>query len=411
MLPRIIALLGLLMVLGAAGGASAQVSISGEISESQKRLEEIRRERERLRHEMTRIRSRVHDLASELDNLERQVETSASLLSELEYQTGQARLRIRENTRELISTEDHLAERKAILYRRLRDIYKRGPLQTAQVLLSAESFSDLLNRYKYLFLIARHDRLLVQEVAELERQIHLRETALRASLSRLEELQTEKAREYIQLANLREQQERTLGSARSEERTTAQRIEQLEQDEKRLVALLAELERRRIEAERLAAERRRREAAAGRAVTAEPAAATLTTADLGSLAWPVEGNLLYNFGRETQPNGTVIRWNGIGIAAAAGTPVTSVEAGTVVMAGPFEGYGPTVVLSHGGGYYSLYLYLGRTSVAEGAVIAKGATVGTVGGELTPEGAHVEFQIRAPGGQAVDPLAWLRNRGR
>jgi hypothetical protein len=33
----------------------------------------------------------------------------------------------------------------------------------------------------------------------------------------------------------------------------------------------------------------------------------------------------------------------------------------------------------------------------------------VGGESTPEGAHVEFQIRTPGGEAVDPLAWLRGR--
>ncbi len=405
------AILALLALSEGADGARAQGSIASEISESQERLEEIRSERERLRREMTRIRSRVHNLASELDNLQRQVEASASLLSELEYQTSQVRLQIESNTRDLIATEDHLAERKAILYRRLRDIYKRGPLQTVQVLLSAEDFADLLNRYKYLFLIARHDRLLVQEVADLEEQIHLREVALRGSLERVERLQEERAREYIQLAELQEQQEMMLGSARTEERSTAQRIARLEQDERQLVALLAELERRRIEAERLAAERRRREEAAGRIVTAEPGEATLTTGDLGSLDWPVAGNLLYRFGRATQPNGTVIRWNGIGIGAAAGTPVEAVEAGTVVMAAPFEGYGPTVVLSHGGGYYSLYLYLGRTMVQEGASVTKGAVVGTVGGERTPEGPHVEFQIRAPGGQAVDPLGWLRDRAR
>jgi hypothetical protein len=36
-------------------------------------------------------------------------------------------------------------------------------------------------------------------------------------------------------------------------------------------------------------------------------------------------------------------------------------------------------------------------------------VGTVGGERTAEGAHMEFQIRVPGGQAVDPVTWLRRR--
>jgi murein DD-endopeptidase MepM/ murein hydrolase activator NlpD len=70
-----------------------------------------------------------------------------------------------------------------------------------------------------------------------------------------------------------------------------------------------------------------------------------------------------------------------------------------------------VVVSHGGGYYSLYLYLKQVQVQQGAVITKGQVVGTVGGEHTPEGAHIEFQIRAPGGQAVDPLTWLRGQAR
>jgi hypothetical protein len=41
-------------------------------------------------------------------------------------------------------------------------------------------------------------------------------------------------------------------------------------------------------------------------------------------------------------------------------------------------------------------------------------VGTVGGEETPEGPHIEFQIRAPNGtgapQAQDPMNWLRPGG-
>lgn len=79
------------------------------------------------------------------------------------------------------------------------------------------------------------------------------------------------------------------------------------------------------------------------------------------------------------------------------------------MAGPFEGYGPTVVLSHGGGYYSLYLYLDEIQVQEGEPVARGQVVGSVGGTRTPEGPHIEFQIRAPGGEAVDPLTWLQQR--
>jgi septal ring factor EnvC (AmiA/AmiB activator) len=86
----------------------------------------------------------------------------------------------------------------------------------------------------------------------------------------------------------------------------------------------------------------------------------------------------------------------------------------VVLAGPFEGYGPTVVLSHGEGFYTLYLYLEEIGVVEGRDVEAGQVVGTVGGADTPEGPHLEFQIRAPVGgsspQAQDPLQWLRPRG-
>ena len=92
----------------------------------------------------------------------------------------------------------------------------------------------------------------------------------------------------------------------------------------------------------------------------------------------------------------------------------AVRGGRVVLAGPFEGYGPTVILSHGNGFYTLYMYLEEIGVVEGRDVTAGQVVGTVGGADTPEGPHIEFQIRAPvdGGnpQAQDPLMWLRARG-
>ena len=92
----------------------------------------------------------------------------------------------------------------------------------------------------------------------------------------------------------------------------------------------------------------------------------------------------------------------------------AVLAGSVALAGPFEGYGPTVVLSHGDGLYTLYLYLEEIGVVQGRQVEKGQVVGTVGGRDTPEGPHIEFQIRSPATgsapQALNPLEWLKSRG-
>ena len=103
----------------------------------------------------------------------------------------------------------------------------------------------------------------------------------------------------------------------------------------------------------------------------------------------------------------------IGIAAPAGSLVKAVEAGTVELAGPLEGYGQSVVVGHGAGYYTLYLRLRSINVTAGQTVRPGQIVGTVGGENTPEGAHLEFQVRTPGPggspRPVDPLNWLRAR--
>ena len=124
--------------------------------------------------------------------------------------------------------------------------------------------------------------------------------------------------------------------------------------------------------------------------------------------------MIYRFGRDVRPNGTVLRWNGIGIAARTGEPVRAVRDGVVALAGPFGGYGLTVMLSHGDGFYTLYLYLEEIGVVEGRDVQAGQVVGTVGGGDTPEGPHIEFQIRAPlngsSPQAQDPLLWLRPSG-
>jgi septal ring factor EnvC (AmiA/AmiB activator) len=57
-----------------------------ELTESQRRLQEIRAERSQLRNELSGIRSRVHDVTSEIRNIQRQREVSAALLRELNFQ-------------------------------------------------------------------------------------------------------------------------------------------------------------------------------------------------------------------------------------------------------------------------------------------------------------------------------------
>lgn len=391
-----------LAALAPSSAGGQQTDLRKQILESQKRLEEIRVQRNQLQKEMEGAQAHVKDASSELANVEQRLSASRSVLAEVSFQSDATSKQVEETTTELLRTRERQAESRAVLARRLRDIYKMGPLHTVRVLLGATSFTDLLNRYRYLQRMATFDRTLVERVAELAASLETQNGELQQKMAQLGGLRQARLSELAQLRNVESERKVALTQFRAQATKAKSRLDELTADERRMTGLIADLDRRRIEAERRAA-----------SAPSSPSN-SLSTSDEGSLDWPLDGKLLYRFGRQRQPNGLVLRWNGIGIAAPPGTPVRAVRGGRVVLAGPFEGYGPTVVLSHGNGFYTLYLYLEDIGVVEGRDVRTGQVVGTVGGGDTPEGPHVEFQIRAPvdGGtpQAQDPLKWLKARG-
>ncbi len=375
---------------------AAQERVQQDLRNSRMRLDSIQQERQRLQGEMERLKSSVRNASRELGNIERQQNASRAALNELEHQADLLTGNVFATEAELDATQQRLRTRTNDLKLRLRTIYKRGPLHSVRVLLTAESFADLMNRYKYLHIVTLTERMMIDEVASLERNLVKQQQELTTTLARLEELRSEKEIEVSQLQRVEKQRQSTLRDFKLRETKTASRLDVLAKEQAKLTDAVAALERR------------RRENEAGAAATAN----TLNTRDLGQLNWPVEGNLVYRFGPDTKPNGIVLKNNGIGIGAAAGTPVKTVEAGVVELAGPFPGYGSAVIVSHGGGYRTLYLWLKTVRVSEGQKLTAGQIVGTVGGEQTPEGAHIEFQVRVPAGgkiEAVDPLTWLRSR--
>ena len=396
----LVVLASLILPVALPPNATAQTAdLRREIIASQRRLEQIREERSRLQRDMGPLRNRVRDAAAELANVERRLSASRSVLAEVAFQSDATSEQIRDTQRNLIRSQDQLSESQAILNRRLRDIYKLGPLHTVRVLLGARSFTDLLNRYRYLETIASFDRALVERVRGFEADLTGENADLQQRMALLGTLRRDRITEVVQLQSVETERQAALQQFRARAESTVTRLEELEDGESRMTILIEDLEEERRELEA-------RARAGGAALSAE---------DAGTLEWPLEGEVIYGFGRETQPNGTVLRWMGIGIASSTGTPVRAVRAGRVALAGPHWGYGPTVILDHGDGFYTLYLYLEDIGVVEGREVTEGQVVGTVGGAETPEGPHVEFQIRAPldGSTplAQDPLLWLRPRGR
>ena len=378
-----------------ASGLPGQQTESAEarIRAQRDELQRIRAERDALEQKMSGLQNTAHELTDEVNLLDKQHDATARMVKSLDQQLVAITDEVQTTTANLSSSEREAITKRAILQRRLIEIYKRGPLYSAEVLFSAQSVGQLVARYKYLHLLALRDKGLVHRLEDLHNKIESQHIQLVRLQSSVIENRAQKDREAARLAELEKLQTRNLVRVREDAKRTKARLAELEKSEARLNSFITSLE----------AERRR---ATGRGGTVTLSPSSIRTTDIGRLDWPVNGAFLYRFGRTVNPNNTTTRWNGIGISAPVGTAVKSVSAGTVAYAGQMGTYGSTVILEHGGGDYSVYGSLSRIDVRKGTRVIKGQAIGTVGVSDPALGAHLHFEIRR-GGPAVDPAEWLR----
>ncbi len=369
-------------------------NIDRQIRENQGRLDSIRQEREDLAAQQQRLLGQARNISLDIANLNRQQTSTRGIVNELDRQLGALNSQLDTLTLELILVEDAMAEKEAILVRRAVAIHKRGSLWAFEVLLAAESFGDLLSRYKYLYTASRQDLSLVNEITTLRNRISANRRDLVTVQDQVESQRTQRNRELVRYASLERERQRALSVTGQSEQRAAARITELEADALRLDETIAALVRARG--------------------TVRLTAATINEDDLNRLDWPIDGQLVYRFGAEPFRDGTSIARQGIGIRASEGTPVKAVRTGIVAQAGPFGTFGQIVILDHGGGYWTLYTNLSTITVGRGDLVNEGQVMARSGGANTDEGPHLGFQIRQllPDSRSsvpLDPLNWLKRR--
>ena len=115
-------------------------------------------------------------------------------------------------------------------------------------------------------------------------------------------------------------------------------------------------------------------------------------------SWPVSGRVLTDF---ASSKGT-----GINIEASEGSSVGAAENGTVIYVGSgVEGYGNLILIRHPNGYVSAYAHLKSMSVAKGAVVNPGDTIGAAGMSGSVSKPQLHFELRK-GATPVDPMPLL-----
>lgn len=377
-----------LAVVRPAPTLSQEQELDERIKGKENELQKLRREIAEQRKKIQEVERKEKSELEYLRRLEREEKLTRKLLEGLTEKEGMYQQQADKLRNDLESNEKVYEYRLDILARRLREMYKDGPREMWQELLGATDFGDLLQRYKFLTMIAENDADLVRDIREQGAEIERQEAAITEVLHEVSVSRREKQGELGRLEDNERKRKSILKDLGDSKQVYQKKIDELARSEQKMLDFIGELERRRLEQAQDWSDYGERDFPGLK----------------GRLIRPVEGNTVREFGRFKHPEfGTVTFNSGIDIEARSGAPVRAVAKGRVEYVDILPGYGNCIIINHGGGYYTLYAHADRSLVEQGDKVDAGRVIAEVG---TAAESPIHFEIRKSK-KALDPLEWLR----
>jgi len=130
-----------------------------------------------------------------------------------------------------------------------------------------------------------------------------------------------------------------------------------------------------------------------------------TRSNITNFIWPVRGRITSPYGTRVI-SGRKDFHAGIDIGGPTGTNIVAAESGLVSYTGYMRGYGNIIILSHNGGYSTVYAHNSVNLVKKGQSIKKGSVIAKIGRTGNATGSHLHFEVRL-NGKPVNPLTYLK----
>ena len=395
-------LLCLLMVTGIAGTYETSAYASELTNESIKKKEEeiskAKEEKKALQSGLTNVKELKKQLETSKANLTNYVaELDADLVTiqakidELKKLIAEKKEQITQKTKEL---EEALAVQQAqyeAMKSRIKFMYEKGDMLYMELVFSAESFGEMLNKADYIEMLSSYDRKMLDEYVAYAEYVALCKESLEEEKTVLDEAKATVEEEEASLNALISVKEQEIYNVSSDIKNKEQAIKEYEadiaaQDEtiKALEAAVAE-ERRRLAAEQ------------GRKY------------DGGVFSWPAPSytRISDDYGTRTHPILGIQQFhNGVDMAAPVGSPILAAYDGKVVAADYNSSMGNYIMIDHGDGLYTIYMHASALYVSKGTEVTKGQKIAAVGSTGRSTGNHLHFSVRL-NGSYVNPWQYLR----
>lgn len=377
----LIALLLAVLMLGSVlvGSLTSLAITKSEVDNLKQQASQASAKKSQLKQQLANLSSSKNNTSKQVELLDQQIEAAEDEIAIQEQLVENLSQLVAEKTQELDTSQKALEGQYEKTRERVRFMAEHGEQSYLEILLSAESFFDFLNRFEIVRQVSSYDQTVFDDLKKAKDTVQQQKESLESSLA--DEQSTQQSLESNKAALEKQRTEKT------------QKLQSLENQQSETSASYAAA----IEEAEALMEKYQKAAAE---------LAAQTTYVGGTFMWPLPASnnvVTCKYGYRIHPvTGKYSLHTGVDLRASTGTKIYASLSGTVVLSKYDSTWGNYVIINHGGGYTSLYAHMTKRNVSEGDKASQGQVIGYVGSTGWSTGAHLHFELRK-NGASYDPL--------
>jgi len=337
--------------------------------------------------------------ARKVSNLSEEIALLQKLLKELAKEEKLLVADISRLERKINESENSLESLRKLYAKRLATMYKKGQLSNLEKVLSSTSWRQAIYRSKYLKIISKIDQDAHDTIRSLLIEIGKQKLSLESALRKKRYLKKEREKTLSQVRSKKKKEQRELSRIRKSQKELKNYLSEKQAGMKQLEVIIKKI---REDIARLDREERIRRQQMALQSKEFPKLK-------GQLAWPAEGRVSAKFGRQWNPKLKTTTENpGIDIKGKPGSEVKTVLGGVVTTITFIRGYGTTIIIDHGSGFYTVYSHVSNVETNVDSQVNSGDVIAYMGDSGSINGSQLHFEIWGEG-KKLNPENWLRKR--
>ena len=380
-------------------GQTAQRDYNEELRYQNDAINKMKKEIEELSSKLRKANISETTTSKRITNLDEELALINKLIQSLKKEEDINREKINILKNDITIKENELNIMKNRYEQRVVNSYLKGRISDLEKVLSSTSWRQAVYRTQYLKIVSSIEQKMTKEIENLLLKINKDRLQLESLLRQRIVLKREKQKQMLSLRKMRIKREKELTRIRQDKSALANYMQEKAAGVKQLESIIKKVLEDKARFEREERIRQQQEA--------------LKTKEFnllkGQLPWPTEGRVISKFGKQWNARLKTTTDNpGIDIKGQPGSPIRSTMSGIVTTVTYIRGYGTTVIIDHGGGFYTVYSHVTNIQTHVDSEVRSGDVIAYMGDSGSVNGSKLHFEVWGKG-QKLDPEKWLMKK--